>query len=94
MTSAYARGAAAPHGPKDPDQPSPVEWQNKFFDVEKDLVLLIGGGSSSSDGTASTAASLSPPRSATAPVGTAGTTPGTTPETSQLVADQGLIVRG
>jgi hypothetical protein len=91
MASTYASGAAAPHGPKDLDQPTPVEWQNKFFGVETDLVMLIGGGSSSSpDWSPGIGTSGSASNSGAAPVGTTGTTAGTTPETAQLVADQGL----
>jgi hypothetical protein len=88
MASAYATGAQAPHGPKDLTQVTPIVWRNKFFDIEKDLALLIGGGSSPvADSTASAAASGTSDKNGVAPV--VGTS-GTTAQTSQLVAAQGV----
>ena len=43
MTSAYASSGSALAGTK--DQPTPIDWQSKFFDVERQLADLIGGGS-------------------------------------------------
>jgi hypothetical protein len=87
MASAYETGQPAPHGPKDLPPPTPIEWQNQFYAIETDLVLLIGGGTTlSSDATAGAVTSGSPPKSGAAAVAPAGTTQ----ETSQLVADQGL----
>jgi hypothetical protein len=45
MVSAYATGTSVPSGPTDKVTPTPVEWQNKFFDIERDLADWIGGTS-------------------------------------------------
>jgi hypothetical protein len=43
MMSAYASSASATARTK--DQPGPIDWQAKFFDVERQLAALIGGSS-------------------------------------------------
>jgi hypothetical protein len=87
MASAYETGQAAPHSSKDLPPPTPIEWQNQFYAIETDLVLLIGGGTTlSSDATAGAVPSGSPAKSGAAAVSPGGTTE----ETSRLVADQGL----
>jgi hypothetical protein len=45
MVSSYGTGTSVPSGPTDKVTPTPVEWENKFFDIERDLADMIGGTS-------------------------------------------------
>jgi hypothetical protein len=58
MASAYATGASVAGDSKDKGTSTAVDWQTKFFDIERDLADLIGGSTvlaASATGTAGTA---------------------------------------
>jgi hypothetical protein len=80
MASGYATGAPVPGGPKDNVTPTPAEWLNEFFDVERDLANLIGGSTvvvpeptTSATTKGSRASGTATPGTAPGATGTAGT---------------------
>jgi hypothetical protein len=91
MMSAYASSGSALGGTK--DHPASIDWQSKFFDVERQLADLIGGSSTlvfqpigSAPTPASQASGQAPPPSPPSPTGTAAAVGIVTPATASVGA--------